>query len=166
MIISLIAAIDQNNLIGNGSKIPWKLPADLKYFKSMTIGKPVVMGRKTFETLKQPLRNRLNIILTKNKNYYVPKSCLVAHSIEEAIAIGSDYPELMVCGGSPVYRAFLPKANRFYLTQIHATFKGDIYFPSFDITEWTLIKKIDHEPNKKNFYPYSFLILEKSIKNN
>lgn len=166
MIISLIAAIDQNNLIGNGSNIPWKLPADLKYFKSMTIGKPVVMGRKTFESLKEPLPNRLNIILTKNKEYEVPKDCLVVHSIEEVLTIGSDYEELMICGGSFIYRAFLPIADRLYLTQIHSTFKGNIYFPSFDITEWTLINKTDHIPDKKNLYLYSFLILERSIKNN
>jgi len=164
--ISMIAAIDKNRLIGNGPHIPWKLPADLKHFREMTIGKPVVMGRKTFETLPRPLAKRKNIILTRNKNYKAPKGCLVAHSVEDIITTinemyDDDSTELMICGGAPIYAAFLPHATRLYLTQIHATFEGDVYFPEFDWNAWQESERTDCEPDEKNPYQYSFLVLEK-----
>ncbi len=164
--ISIIAAIDKNRLIGNGPHIPWRLPADLQHFRDMTIGKPVVMGRKTFETLPRPLAKRQNIILTRNQDYEAPKGCIVVHSVEDVIKTTetlseNDRSELMICGGAPIYAAFLPHATRFYLTQIHATFEGDVYFPDFDWNEWEETKRIDCEADKKNPYPYSFLFLEK-----
>lgn len=166
MQISMIAAIDENRLIGNGPDIPWKLPADLKHFREMTIGKPVVMGRKTFETLPRPLDKRRNIILTRNENYKAPKGCIIAHSVEDIIStVGEMYDdmstELMICGGAPIYAAFLPHATRLYLTQIHATFKGNVYFPEFDLNEWEEVKRTDCEADEKNPYRYSFLVLEK-----
>ena len=161
MLISLIAAMDENRLIGNGPEIPWQLPADRRHFRDMTVGKPVVMGRKTFETLKRPLGKRLNIILTRNVKYEVPTGCLVAHSVDEVLAIAADAEELMICGGSPIYQAFLPHAHRLYLTQVHATFNGNVYFPAFDLTEWHEAKRVDCEPDEKNPYAYSFLFLER-----
>lgn len=173
MLISLIAAMDPNRLIGNGPDIPWQLPADRRHFRDMTVGKPVVMGRKTFETLKRPLGKRLNIILTRNLDYEVPfqtdtlkdrhstsgelSGCRVAHSVEEVLAIAADAEELMICGGAPIYAAFLPHAHRLYLTRVHATFQGDVYFPAFDLAAWREVKRIDCEPDEKNPYPYSFL---------
>ena len=166
MQISMIAAIDKNRLIGNGPHIPWRLPADLRHFREMTIGKPVVMGRKTFETLPRPLAKRQNIILTRNRDYEAPQGCIVAHSVEDIITtVGELYDgkliELMICGGAPIYAAFLPHASRLYLTQIHATFEGDVYFPAFDWNEWQEVKRIDCEADEKNPYPYSFLFLKK-----
>ena len=164
--ISMIAAIDKNRLIGNGPHIPWKLPADLRHFREMTIGKPVVMGRKTFETLPCPLEKRRNIILTRNHNYKAPKGCIVAHSVGDILSTVSelytdDSTELMICGGAPIYAAFLPHASRLYLTQIHATFEGDVFFPAFDMAEWEEVKRIDCAADEKNPYPYSFLFLQK-----
>ena len=162
----MIAAIDENRLIGNGPDIPWQLPADLQHFRDMTIGKPVVMGRKTFETLPRPLTKRKNIILTRNRDYVAPKGCIVAHSVDDVIesvkSLTQKYGmELMICGGAPIYAAFLPHARRLYLTQVHATFEGDVYFPEFDITEWEEVRRIDCGEDEKNPYPYSFLFLEK-----
>lgn len=163
MLISMIAAIDKNRLIGNGPDIPWQMPADQRHFRDMTIGKPVVMGRKTFETLKRPLDKRQNIVLTRNTAYKAPKGCIVAHSVDDIIKHCKEVKteELMICGGAPIYEAFLPHANRLYLTQIHATFEGDVYFPAFDIAAWQEVKRIDNEPDEKNPYPYSFLFLDR-----
>jgi dihydrofolate reductase len=161
MLISMIAAMDENRLIGNGPDIPWQMPADRRHFRDMTLGKPVVIGRKTFETLKRPLGKRHNIILTRNTTYKVPKGCSVAHSVADVLELCKETEELMICGGAPIYKAFLPHANRLYLTQIHATFEGDVYFPEFDITAWEEVKRIDGEPDEKNPYPYSFLFLER-----
>ena len=161
MLISMIAAMDRNRLIGNGPDIPWQMPADRRHFRDLTVGKPVVMGRKTFETLKRPLGKRHNIILTRNTAYKAPEGCSVAHSIVEILELCKEAEELMICGGAPIYEAFLPHANRLYLTQIHATFEGDVYFPEFDIAAWEEIQRIDGEPDERNPYPYSFLFLEK-----
>ncbi len=162
----MIAAIDRNRLIGNGPHIPWQLPADLRHFREVTIGKPVVMGRKTFETLPRPLAKRKNIILTRNPDYKVPKGCILAHSVVDVIntaeTLSEQYGiELMICGGAPIYEAFLPHATRLYLTQVHATFEGDVYFPEFDWNAWEEVKRTDCQADEKNPYPYSFLFLEK-----
>ncbi len=161
MLISMIAAMDKNRLIGNGPDIPWQMPVDRRHFRDMTIGKPVVMGRKTFETLKRPLGRRHNIILTRNTAYEAPKGCSVAHSVAGVLELCKEAEELMICGGAPIYQAFLPHANRLYLTQIHATFEGNVYFPEFDVIAWEEVKRIDGEPDEKNPYPYSFVFLEK-----
>ena len=161
MLISMIAAIDKNRLIGNGPDVPWQMPVDRRHFRDMTVGKPVVMGRKTFETLKRPLGKRRNIILTRNTTYKAPKDCIVAHSVADVLENCKGAEELMVCGGAPIYQAFLPYANRLYLTQIHAAFEGNVYFPEFDITAWEEVKRIDGEPDERNPYSYSFLFLER-----
>lgn len=162
----MIAAMDKNRLIGNGPRIPWKLPADLHHFRDMTIGKPVVMGRKTFETLPKPLAKRTNIILTRNQNYEAPEECIVSHSVEDVLKTAKSLSkdenlELMICGGAPIYAAFLPHASRLYLTQVHAIFEGDVYFPKFDINDWDETKRIDRNKDEKNPHDYSFLFLDK-----
>ena len=161
MLISMIAAMDKNRLIGNGPDIPWQMPADRQHFHDMTVGKPVVMGRKTFETLESPLGKQLNIILTRNRAYEVPKGCRIAHSVADVFKLCEGTAELMICGGAPIYEAFLPYADRLYLTQIHATFKGDVYFPAFDMEMWQEVKRVEGEPDAENPYPYTFLFLER-----
>ncbi len=163
MLISMIAAMDKNRLIGNGPDIPWQMPADQRHFRDITLGKPVVMGRKTFETLKKPLPKRLNIILTRNTDYKAPEGCIVAHAVDDIIkhCEALETEELMICGGAPIYQAFLPHADRLYITQIHATFEGDVHFPAFDTQAWQEVKRIDRAPDDKNPYPYSFLFLER-----
>ncbi|MDX1687598.1 MAG: dihydrofolate reductase, partial [Candidatus Promineifilaceae bacterium] len=109
--ISLIAALDRNGVIGDDGRIPWRLPADLKYFKRVTMGKPLIMGRKTYESIGRPLPGRQNIVLTRQRDYRAP-GCTVVHSLEEALAAAGDAEEVMVAGGGSVYRQFLPRADR------------------------------------------------------
>ncbi|OGZ64565.1 MAG: hypothetical protein A3A98_03350 [Candidatus Staskawiczbacteria bacterium RIFCSPLOWO2_01_FULL_40_39] len=162
MIISMISAIAENRVIGNKNSLPWHLPADFKYFKAQTLNKPIVMGLKTFESIgSKPLPNRKNIILNNNPNYKIPENCFLARSIEEALEMTKNEDEVMICGGASVYRQFLPLADRLYLTYIHQNFEGDTLFPEFNINEWKEISREDHEPDEKNKYSYSFVVLER-----
>ena len=129
MIISLIVAIGKNNVIGDKNTIPWKLPADIRYFKEKTMGKPVVMGRKTFESIGKPLPGRENIIITRDPDYKA-EGCTVVHSVDEAVKAAEGSEELMVIGGAQIYKEFFPIANKLYITNIDKEFEGDTYFPS------------------------------------
>jgi dihydrofolate reductase len=160
MQISLIAALDRNNLIGADQEMPWHLPADLKRFKAITMGKPIVMGRKTYETLGRPLPGRHNIILTHNREYQA-EGCTVVHSIDEALEVTSDATEVMIIGGGAIYRQFLPLASRLYLTLIDATFEGDTYFPAIDYEQWQIVSEEQHPQDERNPYPFRLLILER-----
>jgi dihydrofolate reductase len=162
MIISLIAAMDKNRVIGRNGRLPWRLPADMQYFVSLTLGKPVIMGRKTYESIPEkyrPLRNRTNIILTHNLDYVAP-GCIVVHTLDEALAAAGDAPEVMVIGGANLYEQFLPRANRLYLTIIHGEFDGDAHFPPYDPAAWNTISDETHPVDAQNPYSYQFLILE------
>lgn len=163
-IISIIAALDDNNLIGKSDSkngLPWHLPADIERFKNLTLHKPIVMGKTTFEAIGKPLPERTNLILSKDKNFK-SKGCIVVYSIEEAIEKAKTYgQELMVCGGKTVYEQFLPLANNMYLTFIHHGFEGDIYFPDFEQSQWRETFHSDFLPDSKNFYPYSFVVWKK-----
>lgn len=160
MIISIIAGMDKNRLIGQGNRLPWRLPADMKHFRRHTLGKPVLMGRKTFESIGKPLPKRTNIILTQDRDYRA-EDCIITHSIEEALSTASGCEEIMIIGGASIYKLFLPRANRLYLTCIHDCFEGDIYFPAFDPADWQEVKRIDRRPDTKNPHPYSFLFLHR-----
>ena len=157
MIISIIAAVGKNNIIGIDNKLPWKLSADLKRFRAITSGRPVVMGRKTFESIGKPLPNRMNIIITRDKNYKAD-GCVVVHSAEEALNAAKGSSEIMIIGGGQIFREFLPKAKRMYLTVIEKEFGGDAYFPEYDKTEWIEVSKEKHEDGGLN---YSFVDLER-----
>ena len=126
--ISLIAAMGGNRVIGNNNSMPWRLPKDLAYFKKLTLGNTVVMGRKTFESIGKPLAGRKNIILTRDKGY-TREGCLVVHSIEEALKEIKDEQESFIIGGGEIYSIFLPYANKLYITYIDHEFQGDTYFP-------------------------------------
>lgn len=158
--ISLIAALDRNGVIGDGGNIPWRLPADLKYFKRVTMGKPLIMGRKTHESIGRPLPGRKNIVLTHQRDYEAP-GCTVVHSIEEALAAADDAEEVMVAGGGSVYRQLLSYANRLYLTFVETTVEGDTTFPSIDPEEWQLVFEEGYPANEDNPFPYRFTIFEK-----
>lgn len=142
-VISLIAALDENWVIGREGAMPWpRIPADMAWFYSQTVGKPVLMGRRTYEAVRasigQPLPRRINIVLTRQRDFRAP-GCLVAHSLDEAVcAACGQHPELMVIGGEEIYRQFLPAAGRMYLTFIASRFAGDRYFPEVDWEEWRL----------------------------
>ena len=139
----------------------------MRRFRSLTLGKPVIMGSKTFESIGKPLPERDNIVLTRNASYKVPSSCNAAHSIEESIFIARKSPlysgEIMIIGGASVYKQFLPMAHRMYLTKIYHEFKGDVHFPEFNEEEWEEKERINHAPNKENLYRYSFLTLERRL---
>lgn len=156
MIISLIAAIGKNGVIGKDNSLPWKLPADMKRFKELTLGKPVLMGRKTFESIGKPLPDRKNIILTRDKSYKA-EGCIIAYSADEALKVARGSEEIMIAGGEQIFREFLPKANRMYLTFIDKDFGGDAYFPEYNKNEWKEVKREEHE----NDYKYAFVDLER-----
>ncbi len=162
--ISLIAAISKNWVIGKDGRLPWKLPADLAYFKKTTMGHPVIMGRKTFESLGKPLPGRENIVITKSRNY-PPQNCLIFHSIDEAKTFCKDENSFII-GGSQTYQEFFPYAERLYITLIDEDFEGDSFFPVIEPQIWRLISQTKGERNEQNPYDYSFLVYGKVPQNN
>jgi len=157
MIISLIWAQDENGIIGKEGKLPWRLPADMAWFREHTMGKPVLMGRKTYESIGKPLPGRTNIVLT-GQDINI-EDCLVVHSPEEAIEVAGDAEEMMVIGGAEIYALFLPRAERLYITEIQHDFEGDTTFPAFNREDWREIHHEEHTPDHKNAYNYRFVIL-------
>ena len=166
MIISIIVAIGNNNVVGINNSLPWNLPADLAYFRQMTIGKPIIMGQKTFESIGSPLSGRTNIILSRDDNFH-PTGAVVAQSIEQALdmARGTGAEEVMIAGGVSIYGQFLTLADRMYLTLIDGDFEGDAFFPTFDYNDWEEKERIENNSDKDNPYRYIFLTLERKKKN-
>jgi len=148
--IALIVAMADNRVIGRDGDLPWRIPADLKHFKATTMGKPIVMGRKTFESIGKPLPGRANIVVTRG-NAPFPDSVDVAGDIDAALAIAqkraeeSGADEIMIIGGATLYAATLPYADRLYLTEVHATVEGDTCFPAFDRDEWREVEREDRD---------------------
>lgn len=159
---SIIVAADENNAIGKDNNLLCYLPNDLKYFKSVTQGYPVIMGRKTFESLpKGALPNRRNIVITRNKGLHFD-SCEMVSSIEEAIELCKDEPMIFFIGGGTIYREAMKIADKLYLTRIHHVFEGaDTFFPEINPEEWVLVGQEDHQPDDRHKYGYSFLTFEK-----
>lgn len=168
MVISIIAAIGNNRVIGNKNRLPWNLSADMEHFRKLTKGKPIIMGSLTFESISKALPGRDNIVLTRDPNYKAP-GCKIAHSLQEALLLAEDSPlgkkskEVMICGGASVYKQYLPKADRMYLTTIEGDFEGDAFFPEFKIEEWEEKKRISFKADENNPYRYSFLTLERKL---
>lgn len=160
MIISLIAAMDKNRLIGVNNQLPWHLPADLAYFKRTTLGKPVLMGRKTYESIGRPLPGRTNLVLTRNDDYK-PEGIISVSSLDEAISRIADAEELVIMGGSSVYEMLLPEVERMYLTYVQAEFEGDAWFPEFEDSDWKEVSAEEHYPDEKNNYACRFVTLER-----
>lgn len=158
--ISIIVAMTQNRVIGNANALPWHLPADLKHFKAMTVGKPIIMGRKTWESLPGRLPERIHIVVTANPGY-VAEGCVVAHSLEQAIVAAGDVPEVMIVGGAKLYRQALPLADRIYLTLVETDAEGDTIFPEYDAGQWRETARERHPGDDKNPYPYSFITLSR-----
>lgn len=140
MRISLIAAMSENGVIGKDNQLPWHIPEELKHFKAITKHKPIIMGRKTFISIGKALPERKNIVLTQDKNF-TAEQCVVVHSKEQALAAAKPAEEVMIIGGSQVFAAFLPEAQRLYLSIVHQTLAGDSYFPTFDVSEWKISKE-------------------------
>ncbi|HET9056604.1 MAG TPA: dihydrofolate reductase [Chitinophagaceae bacterium] len=165
MIISLIVAVSTNNVIGKNNKLLWHLPNDLKFFKNTTWGMPVIMGRKTYDSIgRKPLPGRFNIIITRDFNGNpVSNDISIAKSFEVAIekAKETDCREVFVVGGGEIYRQSMPIANRIYLTRVHAEIEGDVLFPPLNEKEWEQTYNLDFDADDKHAYPYSFQIWER-----
>ncbi len=154
--LSIIVAMDRNRLIGRDNQLPWKLPADLQYFKATTMGKPIVMGRKTWESLGRPLPGRQNIVISRNTDY-VAEGADVVHSVDEALSCAGDVEEVMIIGGANLYAQALNDVKNLYITAVDDEFEGDAWFPEFDDSEWKLVSTEEHQPDEKNIHSYAFL---------
>ncbi|HEU5289690.1 MAG TPA: dihydrofolate reductase [Cyclobacteriaceae bacterium] len=165
MIISLIAALSQNRVIGKNNDLPWHLPDDMKYFMQTTKGHCVIMGRKNYDSIPEkfrPLPNRTNIVVTRQKNFNAP-DCIVTNSIEDALAIArkNNETETFIIGGSEIYNQGFAMANRLYLTEIHATIEGDTYFPAFDKSQWKEVSRKHHLSDERHKFPFDFVVFER-----
>lgn len=161
MIISIIVAMDRQGIIGMNYKLPWHLSSDLRYFKKITMGKPIIMGRKTHASIGRPLPGRENIILSADAGFRA-EGCTVMNSLEQVFEYLKGREEIVFMGGADVYAQVLGRTDRIYLTEVHADVAGDTRFPSFDRSAWEEISRQDCRADEKNEYDYSFVILERS----
>ncbi len=166
MSLSIIVAMSENRVIGANNQLPWHLPEDLKYFKRITMGHPIIMGRKTFESIGRPLPGRSNIVVTRQRDWSAP-GVIVASDIEGALRQAAlevqneADQEVFVIGGGELFRQTLDKVSRLYLTQVHARVDGDAYFPDFQREQWREIERMDYDSDQNNPYAYSFLVLDR-----
>jgi dihydrofolate reductase len=151
----------RNRVIGRDNKLPWHLPADLRHFKELTLGKPIVMGRKTWESLPGLLPDRRHIVVTRRQDY-VAEGAETAADLDEAIALAGNVDEIMIVGGATLYAEALPVADRLYVTLVDAEIDGDAYFPDFDIDAWKVIEESGMPADEKNRYDLRFLTLERA----
>jgi dihydrofolate reductase len=165
-VIALVVAMAENGAIGRGGDLPWRLSSDLRYFRKITMGKPVIMGRLTFMSLPRALDGRVNIVLTRNAAFEAP-GAVMAYNLEEALDVArkaaakSGVDEIMVIGGEDVFRAVLSQASRIYLTEVHAAPHADTWFPPLDRGEWREVSRERHEPGPKDEHAFSFVVLER-----
>ena len=163
MRLSSIVAMDKNRLIGVNGRLPWHLPDDMKWFREQTLGKPVIMGRKTFESIPdrfRPLPGRHNIVLTRRRDYEA-EGTTVVHTIEAALTAAGDEAEGVVIGGAELYAQLLPRTDRLYLTRIDAEFVGDVYFPEIDPDDWQETYRQEHLADDRHDYAFTWLIWER-----
>lgn len=166
MKLAMIVAAAENGCIGINNNLPWYLPEDLKYFKRVTMGKPIIMGRKTWESIGRPLPGRTNIVITQQPDYQA-EGVRVVHSLEQAltiadgIAVTEGVEEVMVIGGAGIYELCLPQADRLYYTRVQATVAGDAFFPELDWQQWQLTGQEDYAASDNNPYPYSFCVYDR-----
>jgi dihydrofolate reductase len=156
--ISFVVAMDENRAIGKDNDLPWYLPNDLKHFKKTTMGKPVVMGRKTYESIGKPLPGRENIVVTRDQSYHAEGTTTV-HSVDEVLQWEAE--EICVIGGTEIFKLFLPVADRLYITEIHHTFDADTYFPELSDEDWAEVSRTAGIVDEKNKYPHEFVVYEK-----
>lgn len=159
--LSLIAAVAQNRVIGVRNTLPWHLPADLKHFRRLTTGHPIIMGRRNYESIGRPLPDRDNIVVSRRNDYQAP-GCRVVHSLEDALIAVNGADEIFVIGGAELYAQTLPNANRLYLTLVHANVDGDTYFPEYDTNNWRELSRERHEADERHAYSYSFVTLDRA----
>jgi len=164
MIISTIVAVAKNNIIGKDNDIPWYLPADLKYFKKITSGHHIIMGRKCFQSIGRPLPNRTNVVLTRNP-FFIASNCLVTDSMDEALRIAKENgeTEAFIIGGGQIYDMTKDYWDRVYLTEVDLEVEGDIYFPALDLKEWNLVSETANKADEKNKHDYIFKTFERKV---
>lgn len=164
---ALIVAMSRNRVIGRNNALPWYLPGDLRYFKQATMGKPIIMGRKTWQSIGRPLPGRMNIVVTRDKAWQAPAGTVSDSSLEQAFVRATAQAELeggdevMVIGGGQIYADVLPQIDRMYVTQVHAEVEGDAYFPEVDWEEWEEIGREDFSASDNNPYDYSFVVYQR-----
>jgi dihydrofolate reductase len=159
-LVTLIVAVADNGVIGRENALPWHLPEDLKRFKRLTMGKPMIMGRKTFESIGKPLPGRLNIVVTRHTNYR-REGVEVVHDTDQALEAAAPAPEVMVIGGAELFRLFLPRAGRIHLTRVHGNIEGDVMWPALDIRQWGVIERERHEADERHAHAMTFEVWEK-----
>jgi dihydrofolate reductase len=157
---SLVVAVARNGVIGVDNHLPWKLPDDLAYFKRVTMGHPIVMGRRTWESIGRPLPGRKNIVVTHNRAFSAP-GCVVVHSLEDAWKAAGDAEEVCVIGGTTLFEESLPVADLIHLTEVEAHVEGDTFFPDFDRTQWIEHEVVRHPADERHAYPFRIVVLER-----
>lgn len=158
--ISIVVAISENNAIGKDNQLLWHLPADLKHFKNITTGHTIIMGRKTYDSIGKPLPNRRNIIITRQKGLNI-EGVEVVNSLDEALALCESEAEVFIIGGAEIYKQAVAVSHRIYLTRVHQEFEADAFFPELDNETWKEVEKVDHLPDEKNKFAYTFSTLER-----
>lgn len=159
--VSLIVAMANNRVIGINNTLPWHLPADLKHFKTLTMGHHILMGRKTYESIGKPLPGRTSVVITRNPSYSI-EGVLTAHSLGSAIALCSDDPEIFIIGGAELYRQAIQHADRIYLTEIDLDISGDAHFTELDEKIWQESERVNHAPDEKNIHSYRFVTYDRA----
>ncbi len=160
MSISIIVAMDQNSAIGKDNALPWHIPADLKYFKSITMGKPILMGRKTYQSIGRPLPGHENIVLTRDTNWHADGVTII-HHVDDVASLVQGGAELMVIGGAEIYRAMMDKADRLYITEVDLEVEADTYFPPLDGGVWRQVSREDY-PAEATIPAYAFVVYERA----
>jgi len=158
--ISIIVAVAENGAIGSGNRLPWHLPDDLKRFKALSLGKPVVMGHRTFESIGRPLPGRPNIVISRQGGLAID-GVRVAHSLDEALAAAGSVPEVVVIGGAQIFRQVLPRTDTIHLTRVHARVAGDVFFPELDPAQWREAAVEHHAADERHQYAFSFVTLQR-----
>jgi len=167
---ALIVAMSRNRVIGRNNKLPWYLPGDLRYFKQVTMGKPILMGRKTWDSIGRPLPGRLNVVITRDENWMAPAGVARDHSLEQALiraeahAELEDGDEVMIIGGGQIFQEALPLVDRMYVTLVHDDIEGDAFFPEIDWNAWEELGREDFQAADNNPYDYSFVVYERKAR--
>jgi dihydrofolate reductase len=160
-LISFVVAMTPDYVIGRDNRLPWRIPADLAHFKRLTIGKPIVMGRRTFDSIGRALPQRHNIVVTRDRSY-VAEGCTIAHSIDDALSAAGDVPEIAVIGGAQIFEELLPRADILHVTFVHAAIGGDTFFPVLSPHDWVERDRKELGAGPANAYPLSFVTFRRS----
>jgi dihydrofolate reductase len=158
--VSIIVATDERGAIGRAGQLPWRLPDDLKRFKALTLGKPVVMGRRTWDSIGRPLPGRLNLVVTRQAGLHLPGATVVG-SLDEALSAAGDSPEICVIGGADIYRLALPLADTLHITRVHAVVDADTYFPLLDLEQWVEVAREERAADERHAHAYAFVDLRR-----